>query len=194
MQPTPLYLANEDEDIIRLYDDENYDDGNSSVSGVHARSYDDRGRETAAFPAHNQEEDALAPPSQQRQLIVPSDLALHDFRNQVNTWIEVDNTIRRLQMMLKDRRDFKHRLSEKIVQFMKHHDLSNLDMGEAGVIRSRRAKVKSPLSQRSIKDGILSYFEQHQNVTLGVQLTDCIFNNRVRTERVSLSRCMRNDR
>lgn len=115
---------------------------------------------------------------------------LEEFRNDVETWMEVDNSIRNLQSMLRERRSFKNRLTEKITSFMRKYDLSNLDLGNAGVIRSRKSHVKVPISQRSIKDGIEAYFSNINNITMGMQLLDTVFNERQRIERVSLRRCL----
>ena len=106
----------------------------------------------------------------------------------MNTWMEVDNKIRQLQVMLKDRRAFKTRLTEKIMRVMKRYDLKSLDMGDAGVIQSRKSQVKTPISQKAIRNGINTYFENINNVTLGMQLVDTVFNNRERVERTSLRR------
>ena len=72
---------------------------------------------------------------------------------------------------------------------MRKYDLSNLDMGSAGMIRSRKSQVKPAVSKKHIKEGIESYFASMNNITMGLQLLDSVFNSTGRIERVSLRRC-----
>ena len=163
-RPTSDFVREEAENEIRVYNDEVYPEPELRHQRIEEEEEEERG------------DDHL------------SDVLLQEFRHDVNTWMEVDNKIRQLQVMLKDRRAFKTRLTEKIMRVMKRYDLKSLDMGDAGVIQSRKSQVKTPISQKAIRNGINTYFENINNVTLGMQLVDTVFNNRERVERTSLRR------
>jgi hypothetical protein len=120
------------------------------------------------------------------EALTDTDIAFNDFRAQVRTWLELDTSIKQLQTMLRDRKHYKNMLTEKIIRFMRAYDVKTLDMGEAGYIRSRKSYVKSPLTQKMIRDGINSYLEERHNSALAMQLTDTVFNRRQRIERLSL--------
>lgn len=201
----PLAGIENDDDLIRVYDDddnfclppstldlpgggggaERYGNEDGDGDGDGDDDTDTRSQ-GAGFDEHEHDTDREL----HERFMTPPDVMFDEFRDQVKTWMEVDNSIRHLQVMIRERRAYKKGLTDKITQFMKRYDLTNLDMGSAGVIRSRRSQVKAPISQRAIKDGIASYFESQNNATLGMQLTDIVFNNRQRKERVSLHRSL----
>lgn len=188
----------DDQDLFRVYDDEDrpHYEQQQQQRDVETRHHlsipssndrlhqgdDERLRDERS--EHEREDD------QEHEQMPPSDAMFDEFREDVETWMEVDNSIRNLQVMLRDRKAFKTRLTEKITAFMRKYDLSNLDMGSAGMIRSRRSHVKTPVSQRTIRDGIEAYFTNINNITMGMQLLDTVFNSRERVERVSLRRCL----
>lgn len=119
----------------------------------------------------------------------PSDELLDDFKNQVKTWMELDNIIKKLQEMLKERRAYKNQLTQKIVRFMNQYNIEDLDTRE-GSLRSRVSYTKTPLTQKMIKENIKAYFAGMGNTIVGAQVTEAVFNanNRDRIERVSLKR------
>jgi hypothetical protein len=120
----------------------------------------------------------------------PTDILLDEFKQQVRTWMELDNIIKSLQTAMKERRLYKKHLTTKIVDFMNRYNIEDLDTRE-GSIRSRVSYVKSPLSQKMIREGILKYFEH--NSAVGAQVAEAVFNNnRDRTEKISLRRSNRN--
>lgn len=177
---------------VRTPADTEFSPASASVSAVldEIPLYDDERRRNRGFDSANFSPAAiLAPETQQNLIVSADDAAFQEFRHQVNTWMEVDGSIRNLQAMLRERRLYKQALTTKITQFMRRYDLTNLDMGESGTIRSRRSQVRTPISHKEIRDAIAAYFEARDNATLGVQLTDTVFNNnRERVERVSLQR------
>lgn len=174
-------IEDDEQDLFRVYDDEEDEYPSASHGRRSQRLHEEEGKEET----RPQERDR-----QQQQQLPPSDAMFDEFREDVETWMEVDNSIRNLQVMLRERRAFKSRLTEKITAFMRKYDLSNLDMGSAGIIRSRRSQVKTPVSQKTIRDDIESYFTNINNITMGMQLLDSVFNSRERVERVSLRRCL----
>lgn len=118
---------------------------------------------------------------------VPDDVQLAEFKSQVRMYIEMDNAIKKLQLMLKDRRTYKQQLADKMVKFMVRFNIEDLDTPD-GCISSRVSYTKSPLSQKQIRENIAAYFARQNIPDVGLQLTDALFNDRERVEQVRLRR------
>lgn len=93
----------------------------------------------------------------------PPDADLQDFRHDVLTWLEVDNSIRSLQEAIRQRRHMKRGLTERIVQFMARHELDAINTpattSSAQPIRLQRRVVytRAPLSHTTIRDRLRDY-------------------------------------
>lgn len=120
-------------------------------------------------------------------VMIPDDAQLAEFKSQVKMYIEMDNAIKKLQVMMKDRRAYKQQLADKMVKFMARFNIEDLDTQE-GCISSRVTYRKAPLSQKHIRDSIASYFARQNIPDIGLQLTDAVFNDRQRIEQVRLRR------
>ena len=123
----------------------------------------------------------------QLQLVnaTPDNMLLNEFKNDVRTWMELDNSIRRLQAAIKDRRAAKKLLSDRILQFMSRYNIEDLNTKD-GNLRYKVTYVRTPLSQHAIKDRISTYFSANAQVAQEVQ--GAVFGNRERTERPCLRR------
>lgn len=120
-------------------------------------------------------------------MLVPDDVQLAEFKSQVRMYIEMDNAIKKLQTMLKDRRAYKQQLADRMVKFMIRFNIEDLDTPD-GSISSRVSYTKAPLSHKHIRDSIASYFARQNIPDIGLQLTDAVFNDRQRIEQVRLQR------
>ena len=139
-------------------------------------------------PAPQQQQTPQAPPAAQRAgalVEVPDEALLEAFKSDVRTWLELDNTVRRLQAALKDRRGAKKQLSERILSFMARYNIEDLNTRE-GRLHYQITLVKAPVTQTSVRDRIASYFPSNDAVAQA--LHHAIFGNRERAERVSLRR------
>jgi len=121
----------------------------------------------------------------------PDDMELAEFKAQVRMYLEIDNVIKKLEVMCKDRRAYRDQISQRMVQFMTRFNIEDLDTPD-GSIRSRVTYVRQPLTQRQIRQNIASYFAE-VNPETGTHLTNAIFNGRDRVERVSLRRLPKKD-
>lgn len=117
----------------------------------------------------------------------PDDMELAEFKSQVRMYMEMDNVIKKVQVMLKERRAYKEQLAQKMIKFMTRYNVEDLDTPE-GSIHSRVSYVKAPLTQRQIRDNIAQYFMRRNAPDVGLQLTDALFNGRERLEKTSLRR------
>ena len=125
------------------------------------------------------------PPPAAAMVEVPDDALLDAFKSDVRTWLELDNTVRRLQAALKERRAAKKQLTDRILGFMSRYNIEDLNTRE-GRLRYQVAVVKAPVTQVGIRDRISNYFSA--NMPMAQALTQAIFGNRERAERASLRR------
>ena len=109
---------------------------------------------------------------------------LDEFKNQVRMWWQYDTDIKRLQVAIRERRTAQNHITEKVLDFMKRHNIEDLNTKE-GVLRYRTAVVKAPLSQKSIKTRLSEFFERDPNAMNYIKK---IFEDREKVEKVSLRR------
>lgn len=93
---------------------------------------------------------------------VPSNDELDNFRNQVKVWIEYDNNITKLKQALKERRRAQDALTERIGSFMSKYNIEDLNT-KHGKIRCKILEVKSPLTQKVIKERIIESFNENDS-------------------------------
>ena len=116
----------------------------------------------------------------------PAGTSLDDFKNDVRTWVELDNSIRRMQSALKERRAAKNMLTERILGFMNRYNIEDLNTKDAR-LRYKTAYIRVPLSHQTIKDRISTYFGDN-NARVAQELQGHLFGNRERSEKTSLRR------
>jgi hypothetical protein len=113
-----------------------------------------------------------------------SDYGLDEFKSDVRTWIELDDSIKMLQISIKERKCAKTHLTNRIIEFMNRHDIEDLNT-RSGRIRHKTSYVRTPLSQNTIKTRIESFFSSDDKTT--TDLLAMVF-NRERNEKHSLRR------
>ena len=92
----------------------------------------------------------------------PSNEELENFRNQVKIWIEYDNNVTKLKQALKERRRAQDALTDKIGSFMSKYNIEDLNT-KHGKIRCKIIEIKSPLTQKVIKERILESYNDNVN-------------------------------
>jgi hypothetical protein len=125
------------------------------------------------------------PQQQQQQQLPPDDHHLEDFKNDVRTWIELDNSIRRLQAAVKERRAARKAMTSRILTFMDQNNIDDLTTRE-GILRYKVSYVRVPLSQQAIKERISAYFDGNRETAQA--LSGSVFGNRERKEKATLVR------
>lgn len=130
------------------------------------------------------ESDVDAPSSSTEliQGITPEKLA--EFKQQVKTWNEMDVIIKRLQCATKERKKIQQTLNDKILRFMISYGIEDLNTKD-GTIRCKTSKIKVPMSQKNIKDKLLTTFQNNEKITKKI---NDIFDNRDSKEKVSLKK------
>lgn len=93
------------------------------------------------------------------------DEELQDFKNQVRNWLRLDNELKEITSKMKmlnnerkQRKKFIDILSVKIMKFMSEHEIDELNSRE-GILKYKKSYVKKQLTQKEIKDNILSTFK-----------------------------------
>lgn len=86
----------------------------------------------------------------------PTAEELEEFKTFVNDWFKFDDQIRKLEIAIKERKNYKKVLNNKIQEFMFQFNYNDLNT-EQGRIKSNIREVKVPIKITDIKDKILKY-------------------------------------
>lgn len=105
----------------------------------------------------------------------PNSEELETFKNLVNDWFKYDDQIRKLDIAIKERKNYQKALNSKIQDFMFTYQYNDLNT-QHGRIKSNVREVKSPIKMSEIKDKILKYKELS-----GEELLNQIFNEERQT-------------
>ncbi len=83
--------------------------------------------------------------------------------NNVKNWINIDNDIKELQKVIKEKRKEKKVYTEKLVDIMKSNDIDCFDMKSGKLVYSRRT-VKAPLSKKHLFSSLSQYFKNNKDI------------------------------
>lgn len=115
----------------------------------------------------------------------PDPSALEEFKNQVRIWLELDNSIKQLQQLARERRLFKKQLTDKILLFMSQHNIDDLNTRDGRLVY-KTSFVKSPLTQATIRQRVEEALTTAVTGEKCMAITSAVF-SRDRSERASLS-------
>lgn len=105
---------------------------------------------------------------------LPDNKILEEFKNQVRIWIDIDNSVRKLQKAIKERNVVKKQLSEKILGFMSKYNIEDLNTRDGSKLRYKVSQVKPTITKAQIKERLLENFGKAQNVE---ELANMVFSN-----------------
>ena len=108
---------------------------------------------------------------------------LVEFKKNVKLWLELDNQIKRLNIAIKERKKKKNKLNDNILEFMEKYNIEDLNTKE-GLIKFKKTFVKTPLSQKIIKEKLGEIFENDDNK---LEKVNKIFTDRKKIEKTRLS-------
>jgi len=111
--------------------------------------------------------------------------SLEQFKEYVRAWLELDNTIKKAQKFMKEKRQQRDQLSASISKFMCKYDIEDLHTKE-GRIRCKVTQVKAPINQKVVKDKITTIFNGDQEKSQ--EILKKIYDERDVVEKVSLRR------
>lgn len=81
----------------------------------------------------------------------PSEEELDEFRNQVLSWVTLDDQIRKLKIAAKERKKAQTVLSQTIMKFMEEHEIDDLNT-QYGKIKFCKKNVIKPVTLNEIRD------------------------------------------
>ena len=113
-----------------------------------------------------------------------STITLEDFKKYVEKYFEVDNLMKKVSVLIKEKKKERNKLSEIITQFMQKYDIEDLNT-KTGKIRCKKSFVKSPVSQKHIKHEITTILHDSDPSKKRIMQ---VFDNREKVEKVSLRR------
>jgi hypothetical protein len=152
----------------------------------------DEEEESVEEEASDEEEESVEEEASDEGGAMPDDsmrfgpYTLEDFKADVRTWIELDDSIKTLQSAIRERRQEKVQLTKRVMEFMDRHDIEDLNT-KRGRIRYKTNVVRAPLSQSAIKERISTFFGG--DASTAAMLTRTLFEDgREPVERSSLRR------
>ena len=113
-----------------------------------------------------------------------NEVELNQFKAMVKKWLSYDDEIRVLQNALKDRRAKKNELTPQVMDFMKNHEIEDLNTKD-GKLKCYTSNRKKALTQKDIKHKLLGYFK---NENKGEKCVEYVFGDREIKEVMNLRR------
>ena len=117
---------------------------------------------------------------------LPDNAVMEEFKNQVRSWIELDNAVRKLQHAMRERNIAKKQLTEKILRFMAKYNIEDLNAKDGSRLKYRVTASKAAVKPKEIKERLIENYGKFDNVK---DLSEKIFGpNENKVQKVSLSR------
>lgn len=108
-----------------------------------------------------------------RSIELPDNAILEEFKNQVRLWMEIDSQVAKLQGAIKERKQVKKKLTEKILAFMGKFNIEDLNTKD-GKLRYRVNSVKPTVTKAEIKRRLVENYGKVDNLE---KLTELIFSS-----------------
>ena len=80
----------------------------------------------------------------------------------VKAWIQMDNEIKEFQKEIKERRDKKKDVTDKLLHIMKDNEIDCFDINGGQLIYST-TKVKATLNKNTLMNALLKFYQNDQN-------------------------------
>jgi len=93
----------------------------------------------------------------------------------IKLWLSYDVEIKKLQKIMKEKRDKKKELTKNLIDVMKNHEIDCFDINDGKLLYTSN-KVKSPLNKNNLMIALEKYFK---NDSINVEeVTNFILENR----------------
>ena len=125
--------------------------------------------------------------SQQQHMVLykdPNSITMDDFKQLVKKWFELDNYMKKVQQVIKDKRKEKLQISQIIMAFMCKYNIEDLNTKE-GRIRCKSVQVKAPINKEFIKQQLIQYVKEE---TKRDEVIQKIYEERETVEKTTLRR------
>jgi hypothetical protein len=93
----------------------------------------------------------------------------------IKEWIKIDNDIKELKNIVKEKNNKKKMLTESLVSVMKSNNIDCFDITD-GAIVYKTNKVKKPINPKTLLEALQNYYSTDPNIA--VELTKHILDSR----------------
>ena len=99
----------------------------------------------------------------------------------IKEWISMDNDIKKLQDVLKEKHEQRKTITSNLVNVMKINEIDCFDINDGKLIYTK-TKVKTPLNKNNLVEALLKYYKDEERAK---DMTDYLLS--CRTEKVTES-------
>ena len=103
----------------------------------------------------------------------------------IKEWIQIDNELKEIAKLAKERRERKKELTNSLVDVMKTNEVDCFDVKDDKLIYTKN-KVKATLSKKSLMSALQDYYKDDPQQ--GQQLTEFLLNSREEKIKESIRR------
>ena len=107
-----------------------------------------------------------------------------DFKEDVKTWLKLDDDIKTLTDAIKERKSKKTEITPKLLDFMEKHNINDLNTND-GHLKFQKSLRSKPLSKKYLLDRLGFYFKSEMK---GEKVVNFIYNNREKSETSNIKR------
>ena len=111
-------------------------------------------------------------------------IQLSNFKEKVKKYLNLDNDIRKLEKIVREKKQAKKKLTELILTFMGDYNIEDMTTGNGKLTRSV-SYTKKPLNKETLKSKLGEYFKNYEK---GEEIANYIIEKRDKEERVRLKR------
>lgn len=119
---------------------------------------------------------------------VPDNISLEEFRHQVKMWIEIDNQVKKMQQLIKEKKNVQKVLSEKVLTFMQRYNIEDLNTKDGNKLRAKVSYSKPTVKSTNIKEKLINYFEHDKETANKVVKAVFAEDETPKVQKVSLRR------
>ena len=95
--------------------------------------------------------------------------------NLIKEWIDADNNIKKLQDVVKVKKEQKKNLTEDLLKIMKENEIECFDINKGKLLYTQR-KTKKAVSKKTLLETLNNYFKDNEG--LATDLTSFILDSR----------------
>jgi hypothetical protein len=103
----------------------------------------------------------------------------------IKEWIQIDNELKEISRVAKERRERKKELTNNLVDVMKNNEIDCFDVKDDKLIYTKN-KVKSTLSKKTLMSALQNYYKDDPQQ--GQQVTEFLLNSREEKIKESIRR------
>lgn len=103
----------------------------------------------------------------------------------VKEWVKLDNEIRNIQKIQKDKKKAKEDISKSLMNIMKENEIDCFDLKDGQICYDKKT-VKKPITKKTLFEVLTKYYEGDIHEANNVK--DFIINNREETVKESIVR------